>query len=206
MNLTIGSGDISVLLSGIHTKGFQDLLRKFVSDEKPVYNSLASPIDALRTGAILETNYLNILPNNYFPQWKETCKEMDCFTSSIDFAKIEGGKIVDFDELKTIYLTDFLEIIQPLKQSDEKQSVEVLKKKFKSNYNQLQGQLLCSELSSANLVFLSVEDYDDQVNELREIRENEYVRFRVQRDEKVIGEIRERLKFFQSIKNYFPKQ
>ena len=107
MNLTIGSGDISVLLSGVQTKGYQDLLRKFVSDEKVYYNSFASPIDALRTGAILQENYLNILPDNYFPQWKETCKEFNCLTSSIDFAKIEGGVIKDFDELKTIYLTDF---------------------------------------------------------------------------------------------------
>src|SRR5665213_230422 len=167
MNLTIGSGDISVLLSGIQTKGYQDLFRKFVSDEKIYFNSFASPIDALRTGAILEENYLNILSDNYFPQWKETCKDFSCLTSSIDFAKIEGGKITDFDELKTIYLTDFLDIIQPLSELSQEGSEQIIKKKFKNNYNQIQCQLLCSGLKEANLVFLSVESYDDELNILR---------------------------------------
>ena len=115
MNLYIGSGDIKYLLMDNKTKGYQDFIRKFVSDDKQNYNAFASPIDALRTGAILEQRYLLTLSNDYFCQWKATFEEMDIFTSSIDFAKIENGLIVDFDELKTIWLTDFLDIIQPLK-------------------------------------------------------------------------------------------
>ena len=203
MNLYIGSGDIKSILMGTDTKGYQDFLRKFVSDEKPNYNSFASPIDALRTGAILEQRYLLTLGNDYFCQWKSTYNEMDVFTSSIDFAKINDGEIVDFDELKTIWLTDYLDIIQPLEQLSISEYTQVLKKKFKQNYEQIQAQLMCSGLLSANLVFLSVETYDDEINFTRNINENEYSKFRIYRDEEVIDKIKQRGQIFQTIKNNF---
>jgi len=188
---------------GTDTKGYQDFLRKFVSDEKPNYNSFASPIDALRTGAILEQRYLLTLGNDYFCQWKSTYSEMDVFTSSIDFAKINDGEIVDFDELKTIWLTDYLDIIQPLEQLSISEYTQVLKKKFKQNYEQIQAQLMCSGLLSANLVFLSVETYDDEINFTRNINENEYSKFRIYRDDEVIDKIKQRGQIFQTIKNNF---
>jgi hypothetical protein len=203
MNLYIGSGDIKSILMGKETKGYQDFLRKFVSDEKPNYNAFASPIDALRTGAILESRYLLTLDGNYFCQWKETFSEMNVFTSSIDFAKIEKGKIVDFDELKTIYLTDFLELILPYKDAEKEIYTSFLKKKFKQNYEQVQAQLMCSGLESANLVFMSVETYEDSENENRLINENEIVKFRIFKDKEVINKIKDRGRFFQTIKNNF---
>ena len=203
MNLYTGSGDIKSILMGTDTKGYQDFLRKFVSDEKPNYNSFASPIDALRTGAILEQRYLLTLGNDYFCQWKSTYNEMDVFTSSIDFAKINDGEIVDFDELKTIWLTDYLDIIQPLEQLSISEYTQVLKKKFKQNYEQIQAQLMCSGLLSANLVFLSVETYDDEINFTRNINENEYSKFRIYRDDEVIDKIKQRGQIFQTIKNNF---
>ncbi len=203
MNLYIGSGDIKSILMGTDTKGYQDFLRKFVSDEKPNYNSFASPIDALRTGAILEQRYLLTLGNDYFCQWKSTYNEMDVFTSSIDFAKINDGEIVDFDELKTIWLTDYLDVIQPLEQLSISEYTQVLKKKFKQNYEQIQAQLMCSGLLSANLVFLSVETYDDEINFTRNINENEYSKFRIYRDDEVIDKIKQRGQIFQTIKNNF---
>lgn len=200
MNLVIGSGDISALMAGKNTVAFQNLLRKFVAAEKPFYNALASPVDALRTGAILEKRYLALLPDNYMVQYKVTNPEMDVFTSSIDFAKIEGGKIVDFDELKSMYFADFVELIEPIRNSDY---MDVIKKKFKKYYNQVQIQLFCSGLDSANLVFIPVYSYNDEENELREIKANEVAKFRIYRDEEVINTIREKAVLFQTIKDYF---
>lgn len=201
MNLVIGSGDTTKLLSGKHTLGFASLLQKFVANDKPYWNSFASPIDALRTGAILESNYLKTLSEDYYSQYKSTCKEFDCLTSSIDFAKIEKGKIVDFDELKTIFLTEYLDSILPLKDLKQKEYSTILKKKFKNNYNQVQFQLLCSGLKSANLVFLSVETYDDDENKMRVISDNDFIKFKIERDEMVIAKIMERATIFQSIKD-----
>lgn len=202
MNLTIGSGDISSLMSGINTKTFGDLIRKFVDENKPYYNALASPIDALRTGAILESNYLRLLDDDYFIQYKVTSEKMDVFTSSLDFAKINNGFLVDFDELKSINFSDYIDIIEPLILLDENQQLEVIKKKFKKYYNQVQIQLFCSNLQSANLVFLSVDSYIDDENIKREIKENEYHKFRIKRDEKVIKEITEKALIFQTLKDY----
>lgn len=201
MILTIGSGYTNKLLSGKKTKGFAQLLQLFVADSKPYWNSYNSPIDALRTGAILEANYAKILPEDYYCQFKATSKEFDCLTSSIDFAKIEKRKIVDFDELKTIFFTEYVDIIVPLKELEPKQQIAFLKKKFKNNYNQVQFQLYCSGLTSANLVFLSVESYNDDENIIRQIKENDYTKFRIERDEMIIAKIMERATIFQNIKN-----
>lgn len=202
MILSLGSGDTTKLLSGKITKGFGDLLRKFVAEDREYWNSFASPIDALRTGAILEIRYLDTLEDGYFCQYKSTCKEFDCLTGSLDFAKIEAGKVVDFDELKTIFLTEYIDAIVPLKTLPEKDQIAVLKKKFKNNYNQVQFQLLCSGLDSANLVFLSVESYEDDENYMREIKPEDYTKFRIHRDEMVIAQIMERATIFQVIKDF----
>lgn len=205
MNLTIGSGDISALMSGINTKAYKDLLRKFIDDDKPYYNALASPIDALRTGEILQSNYLLTLGDDYFIQYKATSTEMDVFTSSIDFAKINDGKIVDFDELKTIHLTDFIDIVQPIHGLSGYDQTSAIAKTFKKYYQQIQIQMYCTSLQSANLVFLSVDSYDDEENFRREIRPNEILKFRIERNEVVIGDIKEKAKIFQTIKDHFKK-
>ena len=205
MYLTIGSGDITAFLSGKNTKGFSVLLQKFVADNSPNYNSFASPIDALRTGAILEKRYAMQVDVDYYSQYKAICQDYNCLISSIDFAKINLGVIVDFDELKTIHLADYLDITIPLSELSQKEYTEVIKKKFKSNYNQLQFQLLCSGLKSANLVFLSVTSYDDELNNRRIIFKNDYLKFRIKRDESVIKQIKDKAVFFQRIKDYFGK-
>ena len=203
MNLTIGSGDISALMAGINTKTFGDLMRKFVDENKPYYNALASPIDALRTGAILEQNYLKLLSDDYFIQYKATNEEMDVFTSSLDFAKINGGKVVDFDEMKTINFSDYIGLIHPMIGLDEKEQKSLLLKNFKKNYYQVQIQLFCSKLESANIVFVAVDSYIDEENLVREIQENEYAKFRVYRDENIINQIIQKGQIFQTIKDYF---
>lgn len=203
MNLTIGSGDVGSIMAGIHTKAYQNFLRKFVAEDKPYYNALASPIHALRTGAILEDNYLRYLPENYYPQYKATSKEMDCFTSSIDFAKIEKGEIVDFDELKTMFFADYIEIIEPLKGEAPEVYLPVIKKKFKKHYQQVQDQMFCADLQCCNLVFLIVNTYDDEENRSRIITDSDIAKFRIERDEKTISSIKQRGAFFQSIKDQF---
>lgn len=203
MNLRIGSGDIGALLMGAKTNGFQDLLRMFVSDKKPNYNAFASPIDACRAGAILEDRYLQILPDGYYPQYKVSSKEMDVFVATLDFAKIDSGEVVDFEELKTLNLEDFLKHVELLRGETEGAYLPVIKKTFKKYYNQIQEQLYCTELDSANLVFLSVDTYDDEVNYRRIIEPNDIIRFRIKRDERVISEIKKRGQLFQTIKDYF---
>jgi hypothetical protein len=203
MNLYIGSGDVKSLLMGKETKGYQDLFRKFVSETVPYYNALASPIDALRTGAILEEKYLITLPDDYYPQVKAHSKEMDVFSSSLDFAKINGGNIIDFDELKTIWFTDFVELIQPMQSLSESELQVKIQKDFKTYYNQIQEQLYTTELDSCNLVFLAVMSYDDDVNYLREIKENEVIKFRIHRNQSVIDKIKDAGQIFQTIKNNF---
>ncbi len=200
----IGSGDIHALMSGKETKSHSSLMQRFVSGVKPNYNAYASPIDALRTGVILENRYLLTLPDNYFTQYVVTSEEMDVFKCSLDFAKIEKGKLVDFDELKTLALSDYLEFIEPIKH-DNNSLVDYVKKKHKSYYNQVQEQLYCTRLESCNLVFLSVTSYDDSYNWNRVIKSNEYCKVRITRDEKAISKIRERGFIFQQIKDFYTK-
>ena len=88
VSMYIGSGDVHALMMGKDTKGHLSLLQRFVSDDIPYYNAKASPIDALRTGAILEDRYLQILPDDYFVQYVVRSDEMDVFKCSLDFARI----------------------------------------------------------------------------------------------------------------------
>lgn len=201
--LTIGSGDIPDLLMGKQTKGYADLWRKFLSENAPYYNALASPIDALRTGAILEDRFFQILDDSYYAQEKVTSSKMNVLTVSLDFAKRKNGSIVDFDELKTIWFTDYIEIISVIQKLDEKEQIKAIKKKFKNNYNQIQSQLFASDLDSANLTFLAVYSYEDEINYLRTINPSEFTKFRIPRDIEVIKKIEHRLGIFQSVKDDF---
>jgi hypothetical protein len=194
-SMYIGSGDVSALLSGKETKSHIALMQRFVSGEKPYHNAKASPIDAMRTGAILEDRYLLSLPEDYYAQFVVVSEEMDVFKCSLDFARIEQGKVVDFDELKTCSFDDFLLI--------QANGVDFRKSTHKKYYNQIQEQLYCTGLSAANLVFLVAYSYNDEENYCREVRENEYLKFRVKRDEEVINRIKERGDIFQRIKDYY---
>jgi len=201
-SMYIGSGDIGFLLGGIHTKMYAKLLQRFVSDAKPHYNSKASPIDALRTGAILEDRYLLLLQDDYFSQYVCHSDEMDVFKCSLDFAKIENGKVVDFDELKTCNFSDYLEF-ELIKEEGNEALVKYVKKKYKKNYNQVQQQLFCTGLNKANIVFLSVTSYNDDENNERDILINEYLKIRISRDDAVIDFVKERGRIFQTIKDYY---
>lgn len=196
ISMYIGSGDTSSLLAGKNTKAFKKLLQRFVSDTKPHYNAKASPIDALRTGAILEDRYLLYLDDNYYSQCKAICKESDVLISTVDFAKYMDGKIVEFQELKTCNFDDFLKI-------QKNCNVEYIKTNYKQNYNQVQQQLLCTGLKSATLVFLVVYEYDDEINEQRIIEDEHLVKITIERDESTISKIKERAKIFQTIKDYY---
>lgn len=198
----IGSGDVGALMAGLQTKTHQTLLRRFVSDEIPHYNAKASPIDALRTGAILEDNYALFVPDGYYPQVKVISEEMNVLKASLDFAKIENKKVVDFQELKTCSFTDFLKF-EEYRTNLDLGIEKLIKKKYKKNYVQVQQQLFCSGLDSATLVFLAVYTYKDEENINRVIKPNELIKFRIKRDEKVIAAIKERAKIFQQIKDIY---
>jgi len=197
----VSSGDTKALLSGLQTKAQAKLMQKFVSGEKPNWNSFNSPIDALRTGTILEDRYSLILPDNYFSQYKSVCKDMDVLTCRIDFGKVEKGNLVDFEELKTCNFSDYLKFEELI--INDANLLDYVKKHYKDNYNQIQEQLLCSGLDSAKIVFLAVYSYDDEVNYKRDIQENEYIKIKVPRDEKIISKIKERAHIFQTIKDYY---
>ena len=200
----IGSGDVHALLSGKRTKSHAALMQRFVSGVKPRHNAFASPIDALRTGAILEDRYLLTLPDCYFAQYVVECPEMDVFRCSIDFARIEEGRLVDFDELKTLSFMDYLEAIEPIR-DDNAALTGYLRRRHKAYYYQVQEQLMCTGLPSCNLVFLSVTTYDDEENRRRHILPGDYCKIRVRRDEQAIAEIKERGRIFQQIKDYYTK-
>lgn len=200
----IGSGDIHALMSGKDTKLHIALMQRFVSGVKPYYNARASPIDALRTGAILEDRYLETLPMWFIPQYVVTSKEMDVFKASLDFAEIKDGKLYDFRELKSVYLNEYIDNIQPLK-GNNKKLLQYVKKKHKNYYEQVQEQLYCSELESCYLVFLCVNSYDDEGNYHRKITDQDLTMVRIYRDEKTINCIKERGLIFQQIKDFYTK-
>lgn len=203
-SMYIGSGDVTALLSGIHTKTHQDLLRRFVSDELPNYNAESSPIDALRTGAILEKRFYQSLDDSFIPQKKVISKEYDVCKSTLDFAKIINNEVVDFKELKTCFFTDFLDF-QPFKDVDYNTYTAYLKKYYKHNYNQVQFQLMCTGLDKASLCYLEVKCYDDEKNEQRIIEPEEVIEFRIRRDPSVVQLIKERVTPFQYLKNIYCK-
>lgn len=197
----IGSGDVYALMSGRNSETHYKLLRRFVSGVKPYYNAKGSPIDALRTGAIIEDRYSDTLPEGYYRQYEVVCPEMDVLKCSLDFARIENGVVVDFDETKSCNFGDFLKF--EAFRFDQDKGVEFIRKYYKANYNQLQQQLLCTGLESANMVFIAVYTYDDEENTSRVIQENEYIKFRIQRDEAVIEVIKDRAMIFQTLKNHY---
>lgn len=193
MNLTIGSGDISNLLAGKQTKAYASLWQKFVANDKPYYNAFNSPIDALRIGAILERQYLAFLTPEYYTQVKVTPEDMPVLTVSLDFAKVEFGKVSEFRELKTIWFTDFIEVISRCEDHDD------IKKNFKDNYNQVQAQLLATGLDYAYIDFLAVYSYDDEVNKVRVIEDKDVRSFKIERDPAVIEKILSELEVFNSV-------
>lgn len=198
----IGSGDVKALMAGKNTQTHQSLLQRFVSGVKPYYNAKASPIDALRTGAILEDRYLLSLPLWFVSQYHVVSDEMNVFKASIDFGEVKDGELVDFHELKSVSFMDYIENIQPLK-GDNDALLAFVKKKYKAYYYQVQEQLYCSGLDSCYLVFLCVTSYDDDENNARVITDDDVTRVRIFRDEKVINEIKERGLIFQKIKDYY---
>ena len=168
----IGSGDIHCLISGKNTKSHMSLMQRFVSGIIPYYNAKASPIDALRTGAIMEDIYLKSLPLWFIPQYVVRSDEMDVFKASLDFAEIKDGQLYDFRELKSVYLTDYIDNIQPIKGDNDK-LIEFIKKKHSAYWNQVQEQLYCSKLKSCYLVFICVNSYDDEENYKRIITDDD---------------------------------
>lgn len=202
--LYIGSGDVHALMMGRTSAGYLRLLQRFVSGIVPHYNAFASPIDALRTGAILEERFYQTLPFEWFPQYRVQSDEMDVFRASLDFAKLDEGRVVDFIELKTVNLDEYIENIQPIV-DDNDALLEFLKRKRPSYYNQIQEQMYCAGLDVAHLVFLSVTSYDDAENYTRDIKDNEYVMVTVPRDNDTISEIKEKGKLFQTIRDELKK-
>ena len=202
--LYIGSGDVHALMMGRTSAGYLRLLQRFVSGIVPHYNALASPIDALRTGAILEERFYQTLPFEWFPQYRVQSDEMDVFRASLDFAKLDEGRVVDFIELKTVNLDEYIENIQPIV-DDNDALLDFLKRKRPSYYNQIQEQMYCAGLDVAHLVFLSVTSYDDAENYTRDIKDNEYVMVTVPRDNDTINEIKEKGKLFQTIRDELKK-
>ena len=183
MKLSIGSGDCKSIMMGKKTKGYQDFLRKFVSDDIQVYNSYASPIDALRTGKILEDRFATTLGEDWFVDVKVRSDKFDVMSASLDF-----GKINDF--------------VSPIK-GDNLSLVAWFKKSAKTYYEQVQWQLFVSGLESCQVCYLAVQSYDDEFNYKYEITENDYTIFRVERDQDVIDKILKEVEFFQNIKNHF---
>ncbi|MDD6211286.1 MAG: hypothetical protein PUB21_11860 [Bacteroidales bacterium] len=198
----IGSGDVKSLMSSKESASHILLMQRFVSGVKPYYNAKNSPIDALRIGAILEDRYLLTLPENYYAQYPVISKEMDVFKCTLDFAKIENGKIIDFEELKTLHFLEFLKLYE-IKDQNESQRITYIKKAYKSYFYQVQEQLYCTELNESTLTFLAVNSYDDSENLYRVIEPNEICKFRIHRDEEAISEIKERGRIFQQIKDYY---
>lgn len=198
----IGSGDVSSLMAGKDTKAYLSLMQRFVSNEIPYYNAKESPIDALRTGAILEERFFLTLDDSWFCQYFVQSKEMDVFKATLDFAKINGGEVVDFIELKTVGFNDYITMVEPIR-DDNKALVEFLKKKHKAYYYQIQEQLYCTNLERAHLCFLSVTSYDDDENYQRIINSHEYTLVEVERDDEVIDAICHRAIIFQLLKDNF---
>ena len=85
-------------------------MRRFVSGVKPYYNAKNSPINALRTGAILEDRYFLCLDDSWFSQYHVQSEDMDVFKASLDFARLEAGAVCEFQEVKTVEFDDYMNI------------------------------------------------------------------------------------------------
>lgn len=199
----IGSGDIVQLMQAKQTSGFQKLLVRFTSGEVPYYNAKSSPIDACRTGAILEDRFYLTLGDDWYPQVKVISSEMNVFKASLDFSRIKEGKVVEFIEMKTINTPKFTKLSETLATMDDASMLTYIKKAFKKYYYQVQEQLYCSGLESATLMFVNTFTYDDTVNYRRDIIDDDLLKVKIIRDDKVINEIKEKGKLFQTIKDYF---
>lgn len=197
----IGSGDVSSLLSGKNTKTHATLMQRFVSGVKPHYNAFMSPIDACRTGAILEDRFYLTLDDKWYSQFIVQSEEMSVLKCSLDFAQLDNGKVVDFIELKTKIFDDYIK----LERMTDLERVEYIKKKHKVYYNQIQQQMYCTGLDSAKMAILVVYSHDDEENYNRKITEREYMIISISRDEDVINKIKSRAEIFQAIKDYYTK-
>ena len=190
--MKIGSGDIGALMTGLKTKAQKGLFQKFLSDTPVFYNALASPLDAARTGAIIEEVYFKQLPDDYYPQMKFTCEEMNVFTCSLDFCKMDKGVPSHIIELKSVWFEEFQKIDSTLEQ---------IKKKYKKYYNQVQEQMLCTGIESIDIRFIAVYSYDDETNWNRKIEDCDIKNITIPRDEERIVEIKERGTIFQQLKD-----
>lgn len=204
MYMKIGSGDIKDLLAKFDTKAYRGLWDKFMSNNPPVYNAIRSPIDQLRTGAILEDVYYKRLIEDFLPQYKVTSSDMDCLTVTLDFANLENGKVIEFEELKSVDFDKFIEL-EKLKQSSTDAYTLYLKKYYKIYYNQIQSQLYATGLDKCTLTFVVVYEYDDEINSNRILSDKEYIKFNIKRDEEVINLIKYRLTPFQKFKDFHTK-
>jgi hypothetical protein len=193
----LGSADTLRLMMGLNTRGHHALLREFVSGERPHYNALASPIEALRTGVILEKRYGVFLGEEYTAQVRVQCAEMDVFRASLDFARFTGGAISSFHELKCVQAEAFQMV------HDAEDRLKYVRSHYKPYWQQVQQQLLCTGLPAANLVFLAVYTYDDYLNHNRDIQAEEVIRVTVPRDEDAIAAIKERGRIFQQIRDTY---
>lgn len=195
--MRIGSGQTTKLLQKRDTKGFKDLIAEFVSDKENYPDSLKSPINAFRAGAILEEVMYKYLPDEYLPQIRVKSKIYDVMTSTLDFAVIENRKVIKFKEMKSINFEDFLKL------NSSKSKIEYVKQKYRSYYNQVQQQLFVTDLSEAILMFIPVYDSsNDTENWNRIIEPFEIIEVNIQKDDRVQLLIEERAIFFQSLKNY----
>lgn len=205
MKFSIGSGDVKHLMSGKDTKGHQELLDKFINGDKVQYNALASPIDAMRIGAILEQRYAEIMPLNCFPQVIVRSDKMDVFHASLDFAFLKRNKVVLFHELKSVNLIDFIALKKLLRGKTGREKQNLIKAKRKENYYQIQEQIYCANLNHAFLVFVAVLNDNDEENWQRHIKGRELLYVRIARDNEVITQITERGKHFQVLRDFYQK-
>ena len=93
MKMYISSGQVSNLLMGKNTQRHKELIHTFINDDRPHYNSKGSPIDALRTGSILEDRFYLILDDEYLPQCEVWNSEYDFCRSTLDFAIKKNNQV-----------------------------------------------------------------------------------------------------------------
>lgn len=198
-SMYLGSADTPALLADVQTKANQALLRRFVSGCTPVYNALASPIDALRTGAILEERMAEIV-EDYLPQFRVIDEEMNVFRATLDFAHLEGGEVINFIEQKTIWWEEFAELMEAKEQGRE---LDYILKNRKHEFQQVQQQIMCTGVNFGTMRFVSVYTYDDDVNRTRDIQPYEWTDVVIRPDDKIIKAIRRRGEIFQKIKDEY---